>query len=197
MTTKKIHSTKKAVKQKAPIRSRAQKKDIHALLQQAEENDYLSPMTETLKGRVIFRTKDIRTVSKLKRRAERNNFIHEVLISRIKDGIEATAFEMVTKAYDIPMSEGYKLMGIPQSTLRRRLSKGKLLPDESDRVYRYAELMTKATEMMQKDSDRAVSWFKKPMDIFGGETPLQHAMTEIGAREVEDLIGRIRHGVFS
>ena len=35
------------------------------------------------------------------------------------------------------------------------------------------------------------------MDIFGGETPMQHAKTEKGAREVEDLIGRIRNGVFS
>ncbi|NOX10137.1 MAG: DUF2384 domain-containing protein [Gammaproteobacteria bacterium] len=197
MTTEKNHITTKTTKQKTPIPSRMQKKDIHALLQQAEDNDDLIPITETLKGRVIFRTKDIRTIGKLKRRAERNSFIHEVLINRIKDGIEATAFEMVTKAYDIPMSEGYKLMGIPQSTLRRRLNKGKLLPNESDRVYRYAELMTKATEMMQKDSNRAASWFKKPMEIFGGETPLQHAITEIGAREVEDLIGRIRHGVFS
>lgn len=185
------------MKQKTHIHSCTQKKDIHALLQQIENNDYLTPLTETLKGRVIFQTKDIRTIGKLKHRAERDSFIHEVLISRIKDGIEATAFEMVTKAYGIPMSEGYKIMGIPQSTLRRRLNKGKLLPDESDRVYRYAELMTKATEMMQKNSDRAANWFKKPMEIFGGETPLQHAMTEIGAHEVEDLIGRIRHGVFS
>ena len=88
-------------------------------------------------------------------------------------------------------------MGIPQSTLRRRLDKGKLLPDESGRVYRYAELLTKATEMMQKDEDRAANWLKKPMDIFSGESPLQHAMTEVGSRDVEDLIGRIRHGVFS
>lgn len=197
MTTERIQTTKKAAKRKAPVHPLALKKDIHALLQKAENYDYISAMTDTLKGRVVFQSRDIASVRKLKRHTERNKFIHEVLIHRIKEGIQASSFEMVTKAYEIPLAEGYALMGIPQSTFRRRLEQGKLLPDESGRVYRYAELMTKATEMMHDDSQRAASWFKKPLDVFSGETPLEHAMTEVGAREVEDLIGRIRHGVFS
>jgi len=31
----------------------------------------------------------------------------------------------------------------------------------------------------------------------GGETPLEYAETEVGAREVEDLLGRIEYGVYS
>lgn len=197
MTTERTQTTKKAAKRKTPIHAHAQKKDLHALLQQADDNDCLSPLTETLKGRVIFSTKDISRARRLKRRSDRINFIQHLPIDRVKEGIEARAFELVISAFDIPMTEGYRLLRIPQTTLRRRLDKGKLLPDESDRVYRYAELMTQATDMMQQDSGQAIAWFKTEMDIFGGETPMQHAMTEIGAREVKDLIGRIRHGVFS
>ena len=58
-------------------------------------------------------------------------------------------------------------------------------------------LLQQASDMMQQDSDRAKIWFETKMDIFGGETPMQHAETEKGAREVEDLIGRIRNGAFS
>jgi len=58
-------------------------------------------------------------------------------------------------------------------------------------------LLQQASDMMQQDSNRAKIWFETKMDIFGGETPMQHAKTEKGAREVEDLIGRIRNGVFS
>jgi len=58
-------------------------------------------------------------------------------------------------------------------------------------------LLQQASDMMQQDSDRAKIWFETKMDIFGGEIPMQHAKTEKGAREVEDLIGRIRDGVFS
>lgn len=197
MTTERTHTAKKAAKRKAPIRGRAQKKDLHALLQQADDDDYLSPLTETLKGRVIFNPRDISRARRLKRRSDRINFIQHLPFDRVKEGIKASAVELVINAYDIPRTEGYRLFRIPQTTLRRRLEKGKLLPEESDRVYRYAELMTQATDMMQQDSDQATAWFKTEMDIFGGETPMQHAMTEIGAREVEDLIGRIRHGVFS
>ncbi len=58
-------------------------------------------------------------------------------------------------------------------------------------------LLQQAINMMQQDSDRAKIWFETKMDIFGGETPMQHAKTEKGVREVEDLIGCIRNGVFS
>ncbi|MEA1988744.1 MAG: MbcA/ParS/Xre antitoxin family protein, partial [Pseudomonadota bacterium] len=58
-------------------------------------------------------------------------------------------------------------------------------------------LLQQASDMMQQDSDRAKIWFETKMDVFGGETPMQHAKTEKGAREVEDLVGRIRNGVFS
>lgn len=58
-------------------------------------------------------------------------------------------------------------------------------------------LLQQASDMMQHDSDRVNIWFETKMDIFGGETPMQHAKTEKGAREVKDLIGRIRNGVFS
>lgn len=58
-------------------------------------------------------------------------------------------------------------------------------------------LLQQVSDMMQQDTDRAKVWFETKMDIFGGETPMQHAKTEKGAREVEDLIGRIRNGVFS
>lgn len=199
MNTKKDQMTKQiATKRKTAQRGGVrQKKDIQALLQQAESDDAIETMTETLKGRVIYRAQDVKRARGFRHRSERSHYMHHVLIDRIKEGIKASSFEMVTEAYGIPMSEGYKVMRIPQSTLRRRIKDGKLLPDESDRVYRYAELMTLATEMMNQDASRAATWFKTKMDIFDGEAPLQHAMTEVGAREVEDLIGRIRHGVFS
>ena len=58
-------------------------------------------------------------------------------------------------------------------------------------------LLQQASDMMQQDSDRAKVWLETKMDIFGGETPMKHAETEKGAREVEDLIGRIRNGAYS
>lgn len=40
-------------------------------------------------------------------------------------------------------------------------------------------------------------WFSAKILALGGRTPLEYAQTEPGAREVESIIGRIEHGVFS
>ena len=62
-------------------------------------------------------------------------------------------------------------------------------------VYRYTRLAALATDMFHGDGEAARHWLKSPAYAFKGETPLEHAQTEYGAREVENLIGRIRHGI--
>ena len=47
------------------------------------------------------------------------------------------------------------------------------------------------------DQERARAWFKEPKKALGMKTPLQYADTEPGAREVENLLGRLEYGVFS
>ena len=43
----------------------------------------------------------------------------------------------------------------------------------------------------------ARDWLAKPARALDGETPIEHADTEAGAREVENLIGRLEHGVYT
>ena len=69
--------------------------------------------------------------------------------------------------------------------------------DESDRVIRLARVLDLAVSMMNGNEQSAVMWMLAPRDIFNGESPLMRSGTEIGTRDVEDLIGRIRNGVFS
>ncbi|MCU7862225.1 MAG: DUF2384 domain-containing protein, partial [Candidatus Thiodiazotropha sp. (ex Lucinoma kastoroae)] len=90
-----------------------------------------------------------------------------------------------------------QVLSIPSSTLQRRKKTGHLQTDESDRVVRLAHLKDAALALMQGDDNAAVAWLHTPLDVLGGESPLEHASTELGARDVEDLIGRLRHGVFS
>ena len=40
------------------------------------------------------------------------------------------------------------------------------------------------------------SWLKTENPGTAGEAPLSYADTEFGAREVENLLGRIDHGIF-
>jgi len=68
---------------------------------------------------------------------------------------------------------------------------------ESDRLVRIAELFERAVKLFDGDARSATSWFKAPNRTFAGETPLTVAETEVGANQVEQLLGRLEYGVFS
>lgn len=65
-----------------------------------------------------------------------------------------------------------------------------------DRNLRLARIETAAREMMGGDSNAAILWLNTSCALFGHSTPIEHAITEAGGRDVEELIGRLRHGVF-
>ena len=90
-----------------------------------------------------------------------------------------------------------EMIGIPERTLARRKSAGRLAPQESERLLRLSFLFDKSVELFEGDVASAVQWLATPQRTFENRTPLQYARTEIGAREVENLIGRLEHGVFS
>jgi putative toxin-antitoxin system antitoxin component (TIGR02293 family) len=88
------------------------------------------------------------------------------------------------------------LLGISKATLHRRMAGGRLRSTESDRVVRFALLMGKAVEVLESE-ESARQWLTSPQFGLGGAVPLDYARTEVGAREVEDLLGRIEYGVYS
>jgi putative toxin-antitoxin system antitoxin component (TIGR02293 family) len=90
----------------------------------------------------------------------------------------------------------FPLLGISKATYHRRKASGKLGADESDRVVRFARLMGKAVEVFGS-AENARKWLTSPQIGLGGAIPLAYADTEVGAREIEDLLGRIEYGVYS
>jgi putative toxin-antitoxin system antitoxin component (TIGR02293 family) len=89
------------------------------------------------------------------------------------------------------------LLMVPERTLTRRKKEGRLKATESDRVVRAARLYALALELFEGDDGAARRWLKAPQRALAGNTPLELGRTDVGAREVEDLIGRLEHGVFT
>jgi len=54
-----------------------------------------------------------------------------------------------------------------------------------------------AVDLFEGNQANALKWLTAPKKELENETPLDYSRTELGAREVEDLIGRLEHGVFS
>ena len=84
-------------------------------------------------------------------------------------------------------------IGMSPRTLTRRKTENKLTAAESDRLVTVARLLSQSVELFE--GNQAFRWFLQPNRALGNLSPLEMAGTETGAREVENLIGRLEHGV--
>jgi putative toxin-antitoxin system antitoxin component (TIGR02293 family) len=123
-------------------------------------------------------------------------FTASQLIGVIQAGLPVQELKDLQASLAVPMDQLVPMLGISKATLHRRIAGGRLGPAESGRVVRFARLMGKAVEVMESEKD-ARRWLTSPQFGLGGAVPLEYAETEVGAREVEDLLGRIEFGVYS
>lgn len=85
---------------------------------------------------------------------------------------------------------------IPDRTLDRRIAKGEMLKiEEADGLARLLRVVKAARELFQNDTN-ADTFLRSPNPALGERTPIEMAQTDIGAREVETIIGRLSHGIF-
>lgn len=113
----------------------------------------------------------------------------------VRQGLSYRAVERLADEIEVPLPELCNLIQVPSRTLLRRKSEGRLHPDESDRLMRLLRILGRALELFEGDAVGARAWLGRPLAALGGATPLHLAMTDIGAQEVDALIGRLEHGV--
>ncbi|MBN9064663.1 MAG: DUF2384 domain-containing protein [Rhizobiales bacterium] len=83
---------------------------------------------------------------------------------------------------------------IPQRTRRHRADKRQpLTVEESDRAVRLVRIQTVAEEAFGS-REKANLWLRRPLAELSGETPLDVAMTEAGARVIETILAKISWG---
>lgn len=104
-------------------------------------------------------------------------------------------FRLLQDLLRIPEEELGRYLGISPATLHRRKKSGRLETPESERIVRFARLFGLCMEVFET-KDAAREWLKTANPGTAGESPLSYADTEFGAREVENLLGRVDHGVF-
>ena len=118
------------------------------------------------------------------------------IIEHINEGLPFRELEHVRSQIDEPLESLARLLSISRSTLQRRRAEKKLSPPESDRLMRFCQIMRHAARVFGS-LERARAWLKHPQRGLDGAIPLDYASTEVGAREVENLLGRIDYGVYS
>ena len=118
------------------------------------------------------------------------------LIRRIQGGLPFRELQQLQDGIDLPLEELATKLAMSRSTLQRRKVTGRLTPQESDKVMRFARLLQQAADLFGS-VERGRAWLKFPQRGLGGAIPLEYAQTELGALEVERLLGRIDYSVYT
>lgn len=117
------------------------------------------------------------------------------LADEVSRGISITAVERVFH-FIAPHDVSLRNRIVPKATLARRkaAAERRLSPQESDRVARMAGLWTLALEVWGS-TEAAQRFLGEPHPLLDGRVPSEIAVeTEIGARTVEEILGRLKYG---
>ena len=109
-------------------------------------------------------------------------------------GLPKTALRIAVRRVFLVVREAnrYLYRIVPEATYKRRT--GKLRVIESERTERLARVIA-AAEAVWDDQTDAREWLMRPHPELGNRTPIDCALTELGARQVESLIDRLQYGL--
>lgn len=119
------------------------------------------------------------------------------IVRLVRAGFAFSRLARFQKATALPLEKIARFVAIPKRTLARRKTEDRLQSDESDRVWRSSKIFDLAVDLFEGDVAATRVWLLTPQIGLRGEIPLDFASIEVGAREVEYLIGRIEYGVIA
>ncbi|MHB8148189.1 MAG: type II RES/Xre toxin-antitoxin system antitoxin [Vulcanimicrobiaceae bacterium] len=118
------------------------------------------------------------------------------LESLVRGGVPAESVRCLARYTGSTLTKIQDLTRIDRSTFARRArADAKLKPSESDRLVRVARIASLAIDALGRED--GLAWLQEPNDALGERIPIEVIDTEVGARQVEQVIGRIEHGVYS
>jgi putative toxin-antitoxin system antitoxin component (TIGR02293 family) len=117
-------------------------------------------------------------------------------VKAVEAGLPPEAVESAVGQGVISWSDVQDLV-LPRRTFSHRKERSeRLTPEESDRLLRLLRAIAKAEDAFG-NKEKARRWLRKSNRALGGESPFEMLRTASGARLVEQVLGRIAHGVYS
>ena|SRR5438309_11357279 len=114
----------------------------------------------------------------------------------IREGFPPGVVKELMAASGLTLKELADALDLSMRSLQRRQRSGRLARFESDRLYRLARIIALAQQHLG-GRDRAIHWLKRGNRALGGIAPIAAMDTELGARQVENVLGRIAYGGIS
>ncbi len=115
------------------------------------------------------------------------------LAQAVERGLPKEALRRTARRVFVERSEATKFLVsvVPEATFKRRV---RLTTEESERTERLARVIA-AAEFVWDNREEARDWLHTPHPELENRSPLASAMTELGARRVENLLDGIFYGL--
>jgi len=114
----------------------------------------------------------------------------------VKAGLPYASLEALICKFGLARQEAAAALHLPERTIARRKKEQKLQADESDRLLRLARVSAQAAAALGSE-EKVVRWLRQPNRALGGRAPLDLVDSDLGARQVEEVLGRLEHGNIS
>jgi putative toxin-antitoxin system antitoxin component (TIGR02293 family) len=128
--------------------------------------------------------------------AELNELPQLDLIEAITSGLPASLARELAQKMHVTLRDMAGLLRLNPRTFLRRLEDERFNLSESERLWEISRLFYRAVNVLESEAG-AVHWFQNPIQALGWATPLAYARTVVGLRELDNILGRIEHGVYS
>ncbi|KSI04364.2 hypothetical protein APB30_28120 [Pseudomonas aeruginosa] len=113
----------------------------------------------------------------------------------VKEGFDYAVLERLAVVSEFPCRTLAMMVGLSAYAVRQARRHGQWSSMQSDRLFRLARVLYAAQDLFGGDWTQVRHWFVTPQRGLGGGRPIDWLLTEVEARMVLDLIGRIGHGV--
>lgn len=115
------------------------------------------------------------------------------LAAAVRAGIPTRAVRLVWKKKIMSPAETYAYV-VARRTFEHREKAGRLTPEQSDRLARVLRL-TALAERAFGEPAKAATWLRRKTRPLDEHAPIELLNSDAGAKAVEDLLGRIEHGI--
>lgn len=115
------------------------------------------------------------------------------LVGTVREGLPVGIVDEVLETGRLTAAELDRL-ALPRKTLAHRRALGRLSAEQSDRLVRILRIIHTAEETFA-NAEKAHRWLRRPTSALADHAPLDLLDTDIGTRRVENLLGRIAHGI--
>ncbi len=115
----------------------------------------------------------------------------------IREGLPIRAVKHLTDHLLVfSVTQATTLCGMSLRTFQRLKPGRRLNTEQSSRTWRFADILMRATDTLGSQ-EAAEEWLQHPQMALDQRRPVDLLETTEGARLVEDVLGRLEHGVYT